>query len=283
MPTKAVDFGTPPVAEVALTVQFARPIADIAVLAAFVTRLAPEFPIQTLQPALSRMQEVFDRPQAIPSFEMRFDQMSALPRTWLSGEGPYLVQIQPDRLVFNWRREAQPQGMEYPGYQTIRGEFMRHFAALLEIASATRHAEPPGVDLCEAFYVNPIIVPEHQSRSVHPDLSEVLRLVSSAPQETFLGAPEDETLQTRWRIPGRLELDRPAGRLYLSASPAIEPQTNLPIYLVNLTGHVLPSEETQEAALDALDLAHDWVVRGFEAITTDAMHTAWNHNPAAPA
>jgi hypothetical protein len=101
--------------------------------------------------------------------------------------------------------------------------------------------------------------------------------------ETFLGAPEDETLQARWRIPNRLDVDRPVGRLYLSASPALEPQTNLPIYLVNLTGHVLPSEERQEAALDALDLAHDWVVRAFEAITTEVMHTAWKHNPRRPA
>jgi uncharacterized protein (TIGR04255 family) len=214
---------------------------------------------------------------------MRFDQMSALPRTWLSGEGPYLVQIQPDRLIFNWRREAQPLGAGYPGYQTIRREFLRHFVGLLEIASATHHGEPPGVDLCEAFYVNPINVPEHDSRSFHPDLAEVLKLVSTTPRDTFLGTPEDETLQTRWRIPSRLDVDRPIGRLYLSASPAIEPQTNLPIYLVNLTGHVLPSEQTQGAALEALDLAHDWVVRGFEAITTDAMHVAWKHNSGGTA
>jgi uncharacterized protein (TIGR04255 family) len=278
VPTSAVDFGDPPVAEVALTVQFARPIADIAVLAEFVTRLASEFPAQTLQPALPRMQEVFNRPQAVPSFEMRFDQMSALPRTWLSGDGPYLVQIQPDRLAFNWRREAQPQDRGYPGYRAIRAEFLRHYALLLEIASVIHPGELPDVDLCEAFYVNPIAIPGHESRSFHPDLSQVLRLVSPASRETFLGVPEDETLQTRWRIPSQVDVDRPAGRLYLSASPALDPQTNLPIYLVNLTGHVLPSEESQEAALSALDLAHDWVVRGFEAITTETMHEAWHHN-----
>jgi uncharacterized protein (TIGR04255 family) len=275
-PQKVVDFGKPPVVEVALTVQFASPIADIVVLAEFVTRLAKEFPTRTLQPTLPRMSEIFDRPHGVPTFEMRFDQAAGLPRTWLSGDGPYLVQIQPDRLAFNWRRNDTTSDTEYPGYLEIRSQFLRYLGILMDTAS-TSASILPRVDVCEVFYVNPISVPGHESRSFHPDLSSAVNLVTTPSPNGFLGVPEDVTLQARWRIPDRSDVDRPVGRLYLSASPALEPTTNLPIYLVNLTGHVMPKGDGQDAALEALDVAHEWVVRGFESITTPQMHQIWDH------
>lgn len=274
---KAVDFGRPPVVEVALTVQFARPVAGIAALAAFVTKLADEFPVQTLQPPLPRVEEAFDRPHGVPTFEMRFEQAVRLPRTWLTGAGPYLVQIQPDRLALNWRRDNAASSSDYPGYATIRTEFLRHLESLAEVV-ASNHGSPLEFQMCEVFYVNPIQVPGHDSRSFHPDLASVLNLVAPATPSSFIGAPEDATLQARWRIPGN-DVDRPIGRLYLAANPSLDPKTLLPIYLVTLTGHVVPDEPGRDAAVRALDTAHDWIVKGFEDITTQEMHRVWDHHP----
>jgi hypothetical protein len=130
--TKAVDFGDPPAAEVALTVQFARPIADTAVLAAFVTRLAPEFPNQTLQPALARASdpELRDaiRPDVCAAENLAFGRWR-VPRA--DPARPTCLQLETG---------SPNAGRRVSGDQAIREELMRHFAAHLEIASVAHPA-----------------------------------------------------------------------------------------------------------------------------------------------
>src|SRR3954469_22670112 len=107
-----VTFRRPPVAEVALAVQFDAPVVDVEILGQLVTRLKSEFPDREQQPALPPMVE----PTGLlnpPQIELQFGPMPVFGRTWLlTTDGHHLVQIQSDRLVFNWRRLNAD--VEYP-------------------------------------------------------------------------------------------------------------------------------------------------------------------------
>ena len=58
-------------------------------------------------------------------------------------------------------------------------------------------------------------------------------------------------------------------------TPDVLPSRLIPIYLVNLTARVMPNGDTVDRAMKALDLGHEWVVLGFEDLTTAEMHKHW--------
>lgn len=83
-------------------------------------------------------------------------QMS-IPRLWfLSSDGKTIVQMQQDRIAFNWRRLSSPsQEADYPGYEDLKGSFERHFAKGREWARARSFGSvSPSVG--ELFYLNAI-------------------------------------------------------------------------------------------------------------------------------
>jgi uncharacterized protein (TIGR04255 family) len=268
-PHDLVHFARPPLAEVALTAQFAAPVVDVEVLAAFRTAVKRDLPRSEQHPVLPPMTESFDLAQQVPAFEIRFDTQAGLPRSWfISADGLRLVQLQSDRLTLNWRRlEASAP---YPRYAVLREDVERYLELLLECAHEAERPAPE-INLVELTYVNHVELPE-ATPSSHPDLARVINRVRSSPDRAFLGKPEDAQFHARWRIP---EVERPAGRLYVSAAPVLRPDGPMPIYVVNVMGRVLPTEGNPEAAMAALDLAHEWVVLGFVDLTTAEMHDVW--------
>jgi len=266
---KLVDFDAPPVSEVALSVQFATPTVDIAALAAFTMAVREQAPSISHQPVLPRMEESFDGPMFAPTFQI-IEQMASLPRTWFIGQDGYLVQLQPDRLTVNWRRERPDAA--YPGYAEIRARLDRHLDDLRAAVQSTGGHMAP-IDLCEVAYVNPIEIPGEHEQYRHPDLARLINRLQAAPDDGFLGMPEDAQYQARWRILHPDGSGRSVGRLYLAASPHWTHDASTPGYLVNLTAHVLPIQE--EPTMDALNIAHEYVVVGFEDLTTPEMHKYW--------
>jgi hypothetical protein len=128
------------------------------------------------------------------------------------------------------------------------------------------------VTACEVLYVNPIEPVGKASPGMHPDLATILNRISRSPTKAFLGRPEDSQYQARWRITG--PDNQPVGRLYLSAEPAVS-DAQKSIYLVQLVGRTIPTTSKSKAVMEALDLGHEWVVRGFADVTTKAMHKIW--------
>lgn len=279
--TELVTFTKPPVSEVALTVQFDRDLVDVDVLAGFTNEVRGDFPGIQRHPVLPAMSESFDAPAASPPpFEIQIDTSVSLPRTWfVSPEGDRLLQLQPDRLALNWRRTDD--GAVYPRYQALREELDHHLAVLERIVSDRSDAELR-INACEVTYVNPIDFEAEPAGGGHPALSGALNRLSPRPPEAFLPPVEDAQLQSRWRIPGaEIQTDqRPAGRLYLTATPGFRPHTGMPIYILTLVGRVIPADLTPEAAWTGLDIAHKWVVLGFEDLTTPEMHSQWGREDA---
>lgn len=255
-----------------LSAQFAPDTVDLEALGLFAHRIRPELPVRQQQPPVPRMVETFASVPPAANIEFRFDIPMALPNTWfLSEDSVFLVQVQHDRLSLNWRELDKP--VPYPRYEGLRARFSELLATLTAcISDAGKNAM---VDLCEVTYVNPIGHPD--AGTDHADLAKIINRLRTRPRGAFLPEAEDAQLHARWRIPAE-EIGRkgaPAGRLYLAAAPGFRPPKNAPIYMVNLTGHVIPSSGDSAGALEALDVAHKWVVLGFKDVTTPDMQRLW--------
>lgn len=264
-----ITFEAPPVNEVALAVQLNRPVVDLEVLGGFAGEVKGSFPHQETQPAPPRMDEP-DR-LTMPQVQLAF---GAQNRTWfVSEDGHQLIQLQSDRLVVNWRRLAGDQ--PYPRYVALRQLLKDQLESLADLLDSTGKGSV-AADFCEATYINEVVVPGTGSGDRHPPLDSVIAGIQPG-NGAFLREPKDAQLQVRWRIPpNQLPGGCAIGRLYTAISPAFRPDTQLPLYAMNMTARIgCPGGIDFPAALDALDVAHDWIVRGFADLTTDAMHSEW--------
>jgi uncharacterized protein (TIGR04255 family) len=265
-------------------VQFAADVVDLAVLASFGGVVRPELPRWEQHPKAAPMREVFDAPQPQHGFQIMVEPPQELPRTWfISEDNSRLVQLQGDRISFNWRR--QTESARYPRYRVLRKDFRRYFETLRQCIEVAGKGMPV-INACEVTYVNPIEVPAKGRGGGHPELAHVINRIRPRPRGAFLPHAEDAQFQTRWRISGD-EIGvtgRPAGRLYLAAQPGltpppgqpgVKPAASTPIYMVTLTGRLLPAAGDEREAWKALDVAHKWVVLGFKDVTSEKMHDQW--------
>lgn len=213
------------------------------------------------------MTEEFGLPSAMPQFIFQTGQ--TLPRTWFTSEdGAKLIQVQTDRLGYNWRREHLDE-RPYPRYGRLRDDIIELvLPAADEVAASSPAAR---INMVELTYVNQLRAPDARKGDPHPPLEDFLRPLGDFRGE-FLGEPEDARLQARWRI--RDDTGEPIGRLYAGAEPAfLLDQT--PIYQLVLTARLLASHAEPAATIPLFDRAHDWIVRGFRDLTTSTMHSAW--------
>lgn len=264
-----------------MAVQFAQPVVDLEVLAAFAAAVKDEFPHREQHAPLPPMVEDFGVPSG-PTFQLQFGDQFMLPRSWfVSRDGSHVIQLQGDRVVLNWRRTGDDA--PYPRYDGLRPMLDAHLGRLLKLVQAAGGPEPT-INFCEVTYVNQIRLPGTEPGPPHPDLAEALALVRPADECDFRFLPrgtEDETFHARFRIASRRDQTQPGGRLYLSAAPVFAVEDQRPLFLLNLSAHVLPDEPTFSSAWDALDVGHEWVVRGFKDVTTARMHAVWEEEAAS--
>jgi uncharacterized protein (TIGR04255 family) len=273
-----VDFERPPVVEVILAVQFPADTVDLEAYGRFAQQIREELPRRTSQPLVPPVEETFDKPAARSSLEIRLEGPTALPRIVFESEnGVELVQLQPHRLTLNWRgRDADAP---YPRYELLRRRFRQLLKRLT--AALDEVGQPHPINLSQVTYVNPIEYPGAGTSdgvgTTHPDLAKIINRLRPRPRDAFLPEAEDAQLQARWRIPPEAlgRTGSPAGRLHLSVAPGLKPPGETPIYLVNLTAHVMPRGGSVDKAMDALDVGHKWVVLGFKDLTTSEMHKHW--------
>ena len=117
-----VSFDHPPVQEIAFSVQLVEPLS-LEAMVDIGRALSASFPVWQMQPPLPRMvPSVIGQP-----FSLIASVGVPLPRFWfVSEDGLRLVQVQEDRVAFNWRRLGRD--VPYPRYGTLRSEFERILA-----------------------------------------------------------------------------------------------------------------------------------------------------------
>ncbi len=271
------DFADPPVVEVALSVQF-EPLTALRTpqLGLLWRKYRERFPKIEEHAPLDPMMERFGvaRPPK-PSVHFEMMRRPPVPRCWfLTDDGTELIQIQQDRLAHNWRKtSATGQRVKYVRYEHIRARFreeLDHFAkfALKEGLGVLRPNQ------CELTYVNHL--PSGLGWMHHGELASVLTLFETRYTEEFL--PELEEARVGGAYVIQAADGQPLGRLRFSIDPAYRRADNKPIMVLNLVARGRPDGEGADGVMKFLDTGHEWIVRGFAALTTKEMHKIWGRS-----
>ncbi len=262
------EFERPPVVEVAISVQFDE-LAKLqpAFYGLLWERFRQQYPKSEHHPPLGSVRELFD---AKGVSRASLNVLPGMPagRCWfLSEDQLQLIQVQPDRFVVNWRKLDTEAA--YPRYRSLRDRFVRELEQFLDFIRQEDLGEFQPLQ-CEVTYVNHLFMGEGwESRT---DLPNVLTVWSGETSESYLPPIEEANLNWQYRMD---EGGGPMGRLYVQVQPAIRTRDRLPLFRLNLIGRGAPTVDGVPGVLAFTDRAHEWIVRGFTAITTDRMHRMW--------
>ncbi len=273
--TSLPDFRDPPVAEVALSVQFdALSALRTPQLGLLWQEFRDRLPVTEEHPPLDPVIERFGvLPTRTGAVRVEMLKGPPTPRCWfLNKEGTELVQVQQDRFVRNWRKVGDAS--TYPRYEkhlrpSLESELKR-FQAFLQ-REQLGDLKP---NQCEVTYLNSIAADE--GWQAHGELGEVITVFQRSFSDDFLNAPEDAGLRLRFLIPD--QTGKPIGRLHIAIDPGHRSGDNQPLFIMNLTARGAPCGDGIDGVLGFLDLGREWVVRGFASITTPKMHKLWGRN-----
>lgn len=254
------SFSNPPVVESVLGIQFGELKGfNTTHFGLFYQEITDRYPVVEIQPRLEPIIESFPVRVMVPRFKL-----ATTPRTERvlfkdAEDASELVQIQPDRFGFNWRKPGEKEAL-YPRYPENSRRCLEEFRRFVEFCNDRGLGEPKP-NLCEVVYVNHIW-PE-------PELSVVdlfARVFSGLAwcDGEVVGTPELATFNRVFRM----QDDR--GRLYAEASMAHHKERG-DFILLKMTGRALHTEK--QSVEESLGVAHDWVVRGFVDLTDPAIRT----------
>jgi uncharacterized protein (TIGR04255 family) len=262
-------FSDPPVIETVVGVEFA-PLAkwDIPHFGLFWHEVEQQFPRFRVQPPLESQIERFGRPTGQSEARVLLSTKPELRCWFLAADDRTLIQVQNNRFIFNWKKEAAED--KYPHYdQTIRPAFCREWSRFRRFVESRELGELLIVQ-CEITYINHLDAGKGWSSA--SDLPEVFPCWSGQTSGNYLPNPEDVTIEARYALPNQI------GRLRVSARPAIRNSDGAEIIQLNLTARGEPRGSDDDAILSWIDSGREWVVRGFTDFTSAKMHRIWNRS-----
>lgn len=211
------------------------------------------------------VRDAFPKCEHAPPIGMGGDLTTGLPvpRVWLiSEDDDYLVQLQPDRFHFNWRRKEG----EYPRFEALVVKFIEVVTRFHKFLGDSG-LDGPDIKEFELTYINHVY--ETENRSIHDLVGWVVPALSWPNEQSYLQTPET----VNWL--GNFNFSDPPGNLTIKVNPARHSDTEQGLLVLELTAHVRPSNPS----LDEQQLghwfshAHKWVVLGFEDITGNEAQT----------
>jgi uncharacterized protein (TIGR04255 family) len=269
------DFAHPPVVEVVLGMQF-EPLADLKMrhFGLLWRELFSRYPQTEDLPPLQQAVERFGAgPQVSDGPKIELSESMPLPRCWyINDPGTQLVQVQRDRFVCNWKKQARED--EYPRYENIRDTFRREaevFATFVERQSLGE-INP---NQCEVTYVN--LIEPGPNWSDPGELGQVLTVFDPRYSEPFLPEIEHAEIGLRYVIPGPGPED-PVGRLRVNIRPVFRSHDGVPLFRLQMMARGQPLGEGLDGVVSFFNLGREWIVRGFAAITETEMHRVWGRH-----
>jgi uncharacterized protein (TIGR04255 family) len=258
-PADLPDYDSPPVNEVVVGVQFDRlPLSGLH-FGLFWSTVRDKLPNVSEQPPLETHVENFANPSVL-RFPFVFDQPRL--RYWLIAQDETeLLQLQNDRLLFNWRKRAPEQ--PYPHFEWIQSQFtswLANWQAFL--AQQTLEAK---IGQFEVTYLNRI---SSADRPLVVD--EVLSFLAPQFRTGLGGTPEAISMNSQRVL---MHEGVPWARGYTSTQNGID-ATGAPTISFELTvrGPLIGGH----SSLPHLQFrAREWIVRAFHDLTSADMHKTW--------
>ncbi|MEG3618928.1 TIGR04255 family protein [Magnetovibrio sp. PR-2] len=269
-PAKKPDFESPPVSEVAISVQF-EPIQGLNPF--HIGRLWEEsyrkqYPSAEQKAPLPYVIEKFGKPE---KGETGISILQGVPpvRHWFyNKKGTELIQIQNDKFVFNWRQTKKRE--KYPRYEDVIKKYKRHLKKFIAFLKANEIGELVP-NQCEVTYVN--AVGRETGASSHAKVADFIAPWSGRTSDDFLGQPEEVDIRTSYLMCGEDQV--PLGRLHISLEPRSLVETDEPYYRFVLSARGAPLEPTIKAVGDFSDFARQYVIRAFASFTSKKAHKVW--------
>jgi len=262
-PLHLPDFRNPPINEVVVGVQFVRLPITGAHVGRFWASALDRYPRVEEQPPLDPQLEALGPKQGIAQLHFSIEPHQS--RHWLiSSSDTELLQLQSDRFLFNWR--ARPGAGPYPHFEAIHEKFRSEFSEWVEFLRSELKQKVQ-LTQWEVTYVNSI------GGGETPDLSEILSFIGPQLRAAIAGPPD----AARFDVQRVLRFDDGAAwaRAYVSAKNGFGPNRE-PLVLLELTvrGPQPPGGE-ESAIYERHFQAREWIVRAFDALTTDSQHKTW--------
>ena len=154
-------FTTPPLMEVVVGVTF-KAISDFKLphFGMFWETVRDHYPNFELAPIAGDFEEILEEATGAP-----------LPRfLMVSKEDDQVLQLQRNRLVFNWRK----RGGDYPNFEAVYKSFAEHYKNLGEFLKS-HDISLPGIGQCELAYVNHI--PKGEGWEIPADAAAIFPIV----------------------------------------------------------------------------------------------------------
>ena len=254
-----MEFENPPVREAVIGIEFNPLPLSILDLAKLSDGWRAEFPIVQEHPALDPSTAV------APGYGgpgILFGSGVPPVRLWLvEPSGHFLIQLQRDRLLLNWRKVAEDS--EYPRYAALREKFTGLLSHLRGFLRSIHPEADISVTVAEFTYINRIAT-AGRADSVFSVLRE--------PTTPLPGEP----LVVRFQEIRNVHHPETAapGQLAISTEPAVV--DGVAEIQLTVSTKFFPTAISEDAAvLGVLDEARNVSRQAFVAFTTESMHANW--------
>ncbi len=265
-PKNLPAYKHPPVHETAMGVQF-EPIQNWVVphFGLFWEGIRNQYPLtETHEFIISSLE----------SEELRFNPPDPTPillppdavRCWFMTQAKSeLLQVQKDRFIRTWRKVTGQE--DYPRYdRMLRAAFKKDLEGFVEFAQSQGLGDVK-VEQCDLMYINHL--DQDEGWTSFEDLPKVFASWSGSVTEGFLPAPEIASYNAAYRLPNG------QGRLRASLEYKMRTRDQKRILELRLVARGRPNGPGVDGVLDWMDMAREWIVRGFTDLTTPQMHKIW--------
>jgi uncharacterized protein (TIGR04255 family) len=252
-------FGLPPVIETVIGVSFNNLASwQIPHFGLFWETVRDEYDQFSVQPPLP---DEFEVPAGSPPAPIMIDFGRPQQRCWFFNEKlGWLLQVQQTRFLSNWRHVP---GASYPNYSNFIKRFSNGWDRFQDFL-AKEKIEQPQLLKAEVSYVNHIDFEVNYER-----IRDTFPALSGFKKGEFLDMPIGFALNTVYAIADQ------QGRLHISGQPVIRHTDMREVIQLSVTAKTQIASNTPEAMREAIDLGHEWVVRGFTDFTSPEMHALW--------
>ena len=255
------DYENPPVIEVVCGAQF-EPLKGFTSTAfgTFWQTVRKEYPRAEDQPPLS---PVIEKPDVTQTQPFSASLTPPLRRVFLIGAQPnWLVQIQEDRFLHNWRKLSDED--VYPHYPEVSKRFWSAWSRFCRFC-LSEEIERPRVKQLEMTYVNHIA--EGEGWENLSEIGAVFPDVSWRHARAFLPSPESLQWASTFILPDA------QGRMHVAIRRALRVKDNAPVLLCELTVRGAPASNDDKAMATWFDLAREWIVRAFADLASHKIQT----------
>jgi len=194
-----------------------------------------------------------------------------LPRVWfINKSDDQLIQFQIDRFYFNWRKREQ----DYPRYENVIKNFENVMNSVKNLFDEFEFGELKPIEY-ELSYINHI--PKGQGWNTIDDLPKIFSdYVWRETKERFLPKPKRVGWNKQFSLPEN------KGNLNVSLKQATRTEDKVPLFVLELkTLGIFDETAKIEEFREWFDLAHEWIVRGFNDLTTPEIHKIWEREDNA--